>query len=317
MWRMNTSRTLPFLFSLACAAAAGLAIRSLLPAQDQLPGAVPGAFGVSADLISFKSPLSPEEPAADDKEPSRFPAVAEAMGELVKSEEIAGAVTLVASPDRVLHLDATGWRDTARHEPMRADTIFWIASMTKPVTATAVLMLEDDRKLSVDDRVEKYIPELANLRTSNGQPAKVTIRHLLTHTSGMAEITPEEAKSVTNLAGLIPLYAARPLAFEPGERWAYCQSGINTAARVVEVVSGKSFVDFLAERLFRPLGMKDTTFYLYPEQAGRLAKSYSRTPAGKLEEAENFILLGKSPTSHDRFPAANGGLFSTASDHCR
>src|SRR2546426_4005928 len=200
---------------------------------------------------------------------------------------------------------------------MRADTIFWIASMTKPVTATAVLMLEDDRKLSVDDRVEKYIPELANLRTSNGQPARVTIRHLLTHTSGMAEITPEEAKSVTNLAGLIPLYAARPLAFEPGERWAYCQSGINTAARVVEVVSGKSFVDFLAERLFRPLGMKDTTFYLSPEQAGRLAKSYSRTPAGKLEEAENFILLGKSPTSHDRFPAANGGLFSTASDYCR
>ena len=120
-----------------------------------------------------------------------------------------------------------------------------------------------------------------------------------------------------DLAGLIPLYAARPLAFRPGERWAYCQSGINTAARVVEVVSGKSFVDFLEERIFGPLGMKDKTFYLSLEQASRLAKSYSRTPAGKLEEAENFILLGKSPTSRDRFPAANGGLFSTASDYCR
>ena len=166
---------------------------------------------------------------------------------------------------------------------MRPDTIFWIASMTKPITATAVLMLQDEGKLSVDDPVEKYLPEFKDLKTADGKPARVTIRHLLTHTSGMGEISADEARAITNLAGLIPLYVAKPVKFEPGTKWVYCQSGINTAARIVEVVSGMSFDEFVERRLFGPLGMKDTTFYLTEEQLPRLATSYRRTDKGELE----------------------------------
>jgi CubicO group peptidase (beta-lactamase class C family) len=180
-----------------------------------------------------------------------------------------------------------------------------------------VMMLEGEGKLSVDDPVAKYIPELASLKTTDGKPAKVTIRHLLTHTSGMAEISSEQARQAKTLADVIPMYASQPLKFTPGERWVYCQSSINTAARVVEVVSGRPFPEFLDERLFGPLKMTDTTFYLREEQLPRLAAPYRRTDAGELEAAENFILLGKSPTSRDRFPAANGGLFSTAADYVK
>jgi CubicO group peptidase (beta-lactamase class C family) len=179
------------------------------------------------------------------------------------------------------------------------------------------MMLQDEGKLSVDDPVAKHIPEFAELKTKDGEPARVTIRHLLTHTSGMGELSPDEARDIIDLAGLIPRYVAKPVQFEPGSRWVYCQSGINTAARVVEVVSGRSFVEFLDRRLFGPLGMKDTTFYLTDEQLPRLATPYRRTDSGELTEAANFILMGKSPTSRDRFPAANGGLFSTAPDYAR
>ncbi|SIN95713.1 CubicO group peptidase, beta-lactamase class C family [Singulisphaera sp. GP187] len=250
-------------------------------------------------------------------EPGSISAVGRQMRKSIDAKEISGAVTLVATPDRTVHLDASGMADIAEATPMRPDTIFWIASMTKPITATAVLMLQEEGKLSVDDPVEKYLPEFAKLVTQKGEPARVTIRHLLTHTSGMGEISGNEAGQIKNLAGLIPLYLTKRTAFEPGSKWVYCQSGINTAARVVEVVTGEPFDTFLDRRLFGPLGMKDTTFYLSDEQLSRLAKSYHRTSQGELEIAENRILNGKAPTSRDRFPAANGGLFSTAPDYAR
>jgi len=261
-------------------------------------------------------PRAGQAAAEPDKTPA-IPAVHEQMSRLVENREIAGAVTLVATGERVVHLDTTGKADIASDKPMLPDTIFWIASMTKPITATAVLMLQDEGKLSVDDPVEKYLPEFAQLKTMDGQPARVTIRHLLTHTSGLAEVSPNDARAIKTLAGLIPLHVAKPCQFPPGTKWVYCQSGINTAARVVEVVSGEPFDKFLDKRLFEPLGMKDTTFYLTPEQLPRLATSYRRTAEGELKEAENMILHGKSPTSRDRFPAANGGLFSTAGDYVR
>ena len=133
----------------------------------------------------------------------------------------------------------------------------------------------------------------------------------------MGEITPDEARAIKDLAGLIPLYVAKPVKFEPGTKWVYCQSGINTAARIVEVVSGVPFDRFVERRLFGPLGMKDTTFYLSEEQLPRLATSYRRTDKGELEATKISILYGKAPTSRDRFPAANGGLFSTAPDYAR
>ena len=133
----------------------------------------------------------------------------------------------------------------------------------------------------------------------------------------MGEVSPDEARGKIDLAGLIPLYVAKPVKFEPGTKWTYCQSGINTAARIVEVVSGLSFDRFVERRLFGPLGMKDTAFYLTEGQLPRLATSYRRNKQGELEATGIRILDGKSPASRDRFPAANGGLFSTAADYAK
>ncbi|MEX0714344.1 MAG: serine hydrolase domain-containing protein [Pirellulales bacterium] len=249
--------------------------------------------------------------------PPSIPAVAQQVRQSIEANDVAGAVTLVATPGGIVHLDVAGWADLAARKPMQADTIFWIASMTKPVTATAVLMLQEQGKLSVDDAVEKFLPEFSQLQTKDGEPARITIKHLLTHTSGLAEISADQARGRKSLAELIPLYVAQPVQFAPGTKWVYCQSSINTAARIVEVASGQPFVEFLGQQLFAPLGMTDTTFYLSSEQLPRLAKSYRKTEENTLEEAENFILLGHSPTSRERFPAANGGLFSTAPDYSR
>src|SRR5262249_33950587 len=149
--------------------------------------------------------------------------------------------------------------------------------MTKPITATAVMMLQDEGKLSVDDPVQKYLPEFGSLKTADGKPARVTIRHLLTHTSGMDEATSEQSRAAKTLAEIMWAYVGKTVRFEPGSKWQYCQSGINTAARVVEAVAGESFPEFLDRRLFGPLEMKDTGFYLSEEQLPRLAKSYRRT----------------------------------------
>jgi (4-O-methyl)-D-glucuronate---lignin esterase len=250
------------------------------------------------------------------EEARSIPAIGEKMRPFVDEKEVSGLVTLVATPDRIVHLDAAGSADIAAGRRMQPDSIFWIASMTKPITATAVLMLLDEGKLSVDDLVEKHLPEFKSLKSADGKPVRVTIRHLLTHTSGMGEASPAEARVIKDLAGLIPVYVAKPVQFEPGSKWTYCQSGINTAARIVEVVSGVPFDRFVEQRLFGPLGMKDTSFYLTEEQLPRLASSY-RKDKGELTPTNVSILNGKSPTSRDRFPAANGGLFSTAPDYAR
>lgn len=261
--------------------------------------------------VTAAQPIRPGE-----SERAKPATISARMNEFIAKHEISGAVTLVATRDKVVHLEAVGQADTSQAQAMRPDSIFWIASMTKPVTATAVLMLQDEGKLSVDDLVGKYIPELANLKTPSGQAANLTIRHLLTHTSGLAEATPEQSKRAKTLADLIPAYAVKPTAFEPGSKWQYSQSSINTAGRIIEVVSGQSFTEFLQKRLFTPLGMKDTTFYLTPEQMPRLAKAY-KSEGNNLQESAIMLLHGAAPTHRDRYPAANGGLFSTAPDYAR
>jgi len=245
------------------------------------------------------------------------PAISDRMHQCIAAHEIAGAVTLVATPDRVIHLDATGNAVLKPGEAMPTDAIFWIASMSKPILATLLLMLQDEGLLSVDDPVAKYLPEFKELRTADGKPARVTIRHLLTHTSGLGEITADQARASRTLAAVIPLYVARAVAFAPGSKWVYCQSGINTGGRIAEVVTGEPLEKLFERRLFEPLGMKDTTFYLTEKQLPRLARSYRRTEQGDLEETTIGFLHGKSATSRDRFPAPNGGLFSTASDYAR
>lgn len=236
-----------------------------------------------------------------------WPAVREAVAGFVERREIAGAVTLVASREEILHLDAVGKADLSSGRAMSPDALMWVASMTKPITACAVMVLRDEGKLALDDPVSKHLPEFARLEK------EITLWHLLTHTSGLSE-KPREAKPAT-LAEMVALYPTQPLQFEPGSRWAYCNPGINTLGRVVEVVSGQSFDSFLHDRFFEPLGMRDTGFRLTAEQEERLATAYRRTEGGELEASGIFFLPGGARVPPpDVIPLPAGGLFSTAGD---
>jgi CubicO group peptidase (beta-lactamase class C family)/glyoxylase-like metal-dependent hydrolase (beta-lactamase superfamily II) len=265
---------------------------------------------------AFRKTLALQEEKAKKDSPPVVSAISERVRKYIAAKEVAGAVTLVATPERIVHLDASG-NAVLGGDAMQTDAIFWIASMSKPVLATLLLMLQDEGLLNVDDPVEKYLPEFKGLMTADGKAAKVTIRHLLTHTSGMGELTPEQARAAKTLADVIPHYVARPVGFTPGSKWVYCQSGINTGGRIAEVVTKESLPKLLEKKLFGPLGMKDTTFYLTEKQLPRLAKSYKRTPKGELDETPIGFLGGRAATNTDRFPAPNGGLFSTASDYAR
>lgn len=249
--------------------------------------------------------------------PPSIEAVDVRMNSFVETKEIAGAVTLAADDEKILHLSATGFSDLEKQTPMTTDSVFWIASMTKPVTATAVMMLVEEEKISVDDSVAKYLPEFRYLKDAAGHEVVITIKQCLTHSSGLDDLTPSETKDVATLKDLTPRIAAKPVRFPPGSKWQYCQTGINTVARIVEVVSGRSFPAFVQERLLDPLDMKDTGFYPGDELVARLASSYKRTEAGELEKAELFFLNGRSPSDKNRCPMANGGLFSTAGDYAK
>ena len=244
----------------------------------------------------------------------KLPGVGAAMQAAVDSKDISGAVTVVVTKDKVLHLEATGLADLAGQEPMRPESVFWIASMTKPVTAVAVLMLQDEGKLNVVDPIEKYIPEFANLKTPSGKPAHLTIAQVMTHTSGLGEAPAAGAREAHTLADLIALYLSAPMQYEPGAKWSYTQSGINTAARIVEVVSGMAFDAFVQQRILDPLGMKGTTFYPDESSSSRLATGYRKTrTTGELEPVPR--IAGFGVRGHP--PLGNGGLFSTGPDYAR
>ena len=253
---------------------------------------------------------------------ARLADIPKRMEQFVASNIISGAVTLVARRGEIAALDAVGESDLATHRKMQTDDLFWIASMTKPMTAVAVLMLQDEGKLSVDDPVEKYLPEFkgqwmitqrsASNMTLVRAPRAILVRDLLTHTSGLGDLPAPRTNS--SLTELVMAYSQQPLKFPPGSKWEYCNSGINTLGRIVEAVSGKSFAGFLQERLFDPLDMDDTTFWLTRNQAKRLAKSYQPgSNGGPLEETSIFFIKGElNDRSRTAYPA--GGLFSTAND---
>ncbi len=242
-----------------------------------------------------------------------LPGIGAAMQEMVDKQEIAGAVTAVVTVDRTLHLESTGHADLASHRAMTPDTLFWIASMTKPVTGVAIMMLQDDGKLKLSDPVANYIPEFAGLKSPSGQPANLTIIQILTHTSGLGEASGTAAQSASTLADLVPVWLAAKMQFEPGTHWKYCQSGINLAGRIVEVVSGLSFNAFLQQRLFDPLGMTDTTFYPTKAQRARLATAYAKNKDVGLVPVPPRAGFG----APEHPPQGNGGLFSTPQDYAR
>jgi CubicO group peptidase (beta-lactamase class C family) len=241
----------------------------------------------------------------------------------VDNHAMAGAVTLVADKQKVLSLEAVGYEDLAAKQLMRTNCLFWIASQSKPITAAALMILVDEGKLKIEDPVEKYLPEFRGQMVAEKKGDQVllrrprhpiTVRNVLSHTSGLPFKSPIEEPTLDlyPLALRVRSYAMLPLDFEPDTKYQYSNAGINTAGRLIEVLSGMSYEKFLDERLLKPLGMHDTTFWPNAEQLKRLAKAYRPTKNG-FEECHIEQL--KYPLDDPaRQPMPAGGLFSTASD---
>ncbi len=285
-----------------------------------------GISSIAAALAAvLLSPLRAQEvdPAKAGMDPARLAPLRARFQEFVDDRQISGAVVLVARRGAVGCLEAVGLRDVESGDHMKPDTIFRIASMTKPITAAAILMLEDEGKLSVDDPVEKHLPEFKGqmlVRSKSGgaltlvkPPRPITLKDLLTHTSGLAGLPPGLSdlyrRRHRTLAEEVMAVSQRPLEFEPGTKWSYSNTGMDTLGRVIEVAAGRRYEDFLGDRIFRPLGMKDTFFYPTAERSARIAGLYKRE-GSKLVAVENF--LGDVAGGSHPIPA--GGLFSTAPD---
>ncbi len=269
--------------------------------QDQLVTATSRDVGLLLDGKAAESGM-------DEKVLAK---IGEKMGEFVAARQIAGAVTLVARRGRVVHLEAVGKADVAEGRDMAKDSLFTIASMTKPITAAAVLILQDEGKLKLDDPVSKYIPAFQQTTLADGsRPSReITVRDCLMHTNGLVS----DQRNVGTLAETADALAKSKLAFNPGSKWQY-GPGLSVAGRVVEVVSGKAFDRFLAERIFQPLEMRDTSFHPTADQQKRLAKLYQPTADKKEIEPGTHWLFELSP---DTTPNPSGGLFSTATDIAR
>jgi len=232
-------------------------------------------------------------------DPARLKAIPARMQAFVDEGTAAGFVTLLSRHGRIAQLSAVGYQDLETKTPMRTDTIFQIASMTKPVTSVGIMILVDEGKLALADPVEKYLPEFRG--------KAITIKHLLTHTSGMPGGGPAR-KPESTLAEMVQAYSQLPLLFTPGSKWSYSNTGMATLGRIIEVVSKKSYDQFMAERIFRPLGMVDTFYFPPEEKYPRIASVYT-DDNGKLKRA-NIDLYKKGI----KYPAPEGGLYSTASD---
>ena len=263
----------------------------------------------------------------------RLDRVGEMIQRAIDAKQISGAVTVVARRGRVAHFEARGLMDIEANAPMRKDAIFPIASMTKPVTGVAILMLVEEGKIRLADPVSRFVPEFREpkvaIRRSDSAgeggaiytvPAKreVTVHDLITHTSGLgsrgvaseatSRIAPrDETGTIADWAAAL---GAAPLDFEPGTRWAYSGlAGIDTLGRIVEVASGLTFDEFLRQRVFEPLGMKDTAFNVPEDKKQRVVTLYRRTPDGLELRAVPAWLA--TTTLH----GGGGGLWSTAEDY--
>ena len=289
---------------------------------------------------------------------ARLGRVAEVVQSYVDDEAIAGAVTLIARKGRQAHVRAYGMADREEGTPMTPEAIFRIASMTKPVTSVAVMMLYEEGRFKLNDPVGLYLPALASLEVltlgDNGDdavsrgPARqpVTIRHLLTHTSGIgyrflgdldasakqrvlselyreAGIASGLAEHNGTIEELVTALGQLPLMHEPGAAFTYGLSD-DVLGRLIEVLSGTTFDEFLRTRLFEPLGMADTFFYIPDAKAHRLASLYTPTATGGLNEVEGTVegdhLIYSATYStgeHRSYFAGGAGLSSTVQDYAR
>ena len=270
---------------------------------------------------------------------SRIERIDSALTSWVNDGKMAGAVTLIARHGKVAHVGVYGSQDREAGVPMSEDTIFAIMSMTKPVTSLAVLMLYEEGHFLLSDPVSKYIPAFENMRVvlpgyedsddPPTVPAKrpITIRHLLLHTAGLSygsgahaqhyrKAGISELQSPEHTIGKMTLAIAKlPLLFHPGDDYRYSLSD-DVLGYFVEVISGMPFDRFLNERIFEPLGMSDTSFYVPEEKKHRLAALYRTMNDGSLEKRPPNRKDLSKPSEQCHF-SGGGGLYSTVHDYAR
>ena len=273
--------------------------------------------------------VSPAPARAADGAPPTSPEVTAALQPYLDNYKIAGIIGIVADKTGKVHYkNLMGFADVEAKKAISEDNVFWIASMTKMFAGASIMMLVDEGKVSLDDPVTKFIPQLGKWMVIEERdqthvllkpPARpVTIRHLLSHTSGLAgsselqqvtgsDSTPLKARALSSVTG--------PLQSHPGDKYAYGNQGMNVAARVVEVVSGVPYETFLQKRFFDPLGMTETTFWPNDTQVARLAGAYgpNKQKNGYARGDVGFLTKPLSDRTR-RFPEAGGGLFSTTRD---
>jgi len=271
-----------------------------------------------------------------DIEPARLQAVEADLQARIDAGRLSGAVVMVAQDGEVLLQEALGYQNVEEQLPMSTDTIFRIFSMTKPVTGVALMMLHDEGKFELDDPLAQHLPELSGLEVlvstqedgsweTEPTDHAPTIRELMSHTGGFLYTPPlsqgpiAEAYAeagIMDLAGhtldeSMPALADIPLAYQPGTQWVYSIS-VDIQGWLIERLSGMGFDEFLQQRLFDPLGMADTGFYVEAEKAPRLAAQYVPTDAGSLRRIDDGSFL-----SPPKFLSGGGGLTSTASDYMK
>lgn len=299
--------------------------------------------GAQTRSVKHSPPLATAAPAQVGVSAERLARIDAMCNEAVKSGSIPGVVALVARHGKIVFHKAYGMADNPAGRALKPDDIFRIASQTKAVTATAVMMLWEEGRFQLDDPISKFIPEFKNpqiLKSYNetdgtwtGEPAKreITIRDLLTHTSGIgygAIDGDERMRKIYAKAGIVEAFtttpmtlaedikrlAKLPLHHNPGEKFTYAM-GLDVLAYMVEIVSGMPFDTFLQKRLFGPLGMNDTAFYLSSDKAARLVAVQS-PEGGKWVHAKGPFFDTDYPVKGARtFFSGGGGLSSTARDY--
>lgn len=276
------------------------------------------ARAVKASGLELMAPTHAQESA-----PTRVAraAIDTVLADSVARGDVPGVVAMVTDRNGVLYQGAFGVADVGTGRPMTVDTIFRIASMTKPVTSLAAMQLVEQGRLSLDDPAEKYLPQLSSLKVFEAFDPKTgaytvraakrapTVRQMLTHTAGFGyNFTSPIVRDFKPRAG--ETYAAGPLLFDPGEQWLY-STGIDWAGRIVEKLSGKNLETYFRDHIFAPLGMADTSYSVPDDRQPRMTVAHHRRPDG------TFQVDAVQPPMLVAQPIGGGGLASTASDYVR
>ena len=296
-----------------------------------MKAAAPSAFLLAVltlTAVTASTPTAKPEDVGLSSE--RLQRISAMIQRRIDAGDLAGAVTVVARKGKIAHVDARGVMDVESRQPMTPETMFRIASMTKPVVGVAIMMLVEEGKLRLADPVSRYIPEFLGLKVAVAQaggehgvdriPAdrEITLKDLLTHVSGLGsgpmglgDINKVARKDGETLADYIPRLGSSRLEFQPGSRWRYSPgAGFETLGRVIEIASGMPLDRFFRTRIFDPLGMNDITFWPSDTQWSRVATVYEH-PANRLIK----VTMPNDTMSRNVYFRGSGGLYSTGIDY--